>query len=46
LDALLEKELTPVQKAHLFLGYLSPVLGADEKSETENGDEPTHPVTP
>jgi len=27
---LLEKELSTVGKAHLFLGYLSPVLGTDE----------------
>ena len=40
-DESLEKELTPVQKAHLFLGYLSPVLGKDDKPEADDGDAPT-----
>lgn len=30
---LLEKELSTIGKAHLFLGYLSPVLGTDEVAQ-------------
>ena len=45
-DESLEKELTPVQKAHLFLGYLSPVLGKDEKPESDDGDAPTPTTAP
>jgi hypothetical protein len=36
-DSDLDKTLEPVEKAHLFLGYLSPVLGGDEGKS----DEPT-----
>ena len=45
-DESLEKELTPVQKAHLFLGYLSPVLGKDEKPDADDGDAPTPTIAP
>lgn len=38
-DQLLEKELSAVGKAHLFLGYLSPVLGDDGKGSA-TGDDP------
>lgn len=37
-DQLLEKELSAVGKAHLFLGYLSPVLGSDGKGSTTSDD--------
>ncbi|MDP1756426.1 MAG: hypothetical protein Q8L38_03130 [Pseudohongiella sp.] len=37
-DQLLEKELSAVGKAHLFLGYLSPVLGGDGNG-TATGDD-------
>ena len=37
-EATLERELTPVQKAHLFLGYLSPVLGDDVPPETKDDE--------
>ena len=45
-DESLEKELTPVQKAHLFLGYLSPVLGKDEKPDADDGEAPTPTIAP
>lgn len=32
-DSSLDQVLEPVQKAHLFLGYLSPVLGKDEDDD-------------
>jgi len=38
-DQLLEKELSAIGKAHLFLGYLSPVLGSDGKGSA-TGDGP------
>lgn len=38
-DQLLEKELSAVGKAHLFLGYLSPVLGGDGNGAA-TGDDP------
>ncbi|MHB8166224.1 MAG: hypothetical protein ACYDDT_05555 [Sulfuricella sp.] len=38
-DQLLEKELSAVGKAHLFLGYLSPVLGGDGNGSA-TGDDP------
>lgn len=38
-DLSLDQVLEPVQKAHLFLGYLSPVLGKDEDDDTvPNGE--------
>lgn len=39
MDQLLEKELSAVGKAHLFLGYLSPVLGGDGNGAA-TGDDP------
>jgi hypothetical protein len=38
-DPLLEKELSAISKAHLFLGYLSPVLGKDEGGATVANDD-------
>ncbi len=38
-EQLLEKELSAVGKAHLFLGYLSPVLGGDGNGAA-TGDDP------
>lgn len=42
-DSALENELSPISKAHLFLGYLSPVLGKDENGESTTGDDVTVP---
>lgn len=39
MDQMLEKELSAVGKAHLFLGYLSPVLGGDGNGAA-TGDDP------
>jgi hypothetical protein len=45
-DEALAKELTPVQKAHLFLGYLSPVLGKDDKQDADGGNFPDSTTAP
>lgn len=37
-DQLLDKELSTVGKAHLFLGYLSPVLGSDGPAPAPSHD--------
>lgn len=37
-DQALENELSAVAKAHLFLGYLSPVLGGDGHSDSTDDD--------
>ena len=37
-DASLDSELTSIQKAHLFLGYLSPILGSDAQLETQDSN--------
>lgn len=42
-DPLLEKELSAIRKAHLFLGYLSPVLGKDRGDVSGSDDDPTEP---
>jgi len=39
-DSMLEKELPPIGKAHLFLGYLSPVLGKDDGDGLGKGGDP------
>ena len=37
----LANELSAIGKAHLFLGYLSPVLGKDEGNASGSNDDPT-----
>lgn len=40
-DSCLDQAMEPIQKAHLFLGYLSPVLGKDENDEVASEGQPT-----
>lgn len=42
----LDEELTPVRKAHLFLGYLSPVLGDRAGTDTGSGAHPQDDTQP